>query len=247
MFGTIIRVVIVYLIVLLVIRLMGKRQIGQMQPFELVITLIIADLATIPMSERTIPLISGVVPVLTLLIIHFVIAFFTKKSMRFRKLINGTPVIIINPNGIVFENMKQLNMNIDDLQELMRGASCQNLAEIQYAIIETNGNFNVIKKAASSPVSVADLKINKQENELAVVLVSDGRLLTKNLEMFNLKENNVLEMIKQTSKNKLKLKDVFYLSFDINGNVFLQPKKDKCISSIYKCPVGEFKRWLKEF
>ena len=177
MFGTILRVIIVYLIVLIVIRLMGKRQIGQMQPFELVITLIIADLATIPMSERTIPLISGIVPVLTLLLIHFVLTFFIQKSLHFRKLVNGKPVIIINPDGILFDNMKQLNMNIDDLQELIRGADCQNVAEIQYAIVETNGNFTVIKKADSSPVSVGDMKIKKEENEKNETLLGARILL----------------------------------------------------------------------
>ena len=234
MFGTILRVLIVYLIVLLVIRLMGKRQIGQMQPFELVITLIIADLATIPMSERTIPLISGIVPVLTLLIIHFALTFFIQKSSVFRKLVNGKPVIIIHPDGIVFDNMKLLNMNIDDLQELIRGANCQNLAEIQYAIVETNGNFTVIKKAESSPVSVADLKIKKQENELAIVLVADGKLLEKNMEKMGLNKNEVQNIVDKVSGNRLNMKDVFYLSYDINGNVYLQAKNKKSISSVCK-------------
>lgn len=240
MFGTIIRVVIVYLIVLIVIRLMGKRQIGQMQPFELVITLIIADLATIPMSERTIPLISGVVPVLTLLLIHFVITFFTTKSLRFRKVVNGKPVIIVSPNGIVYENMKNLNMNIDDLQELIRGANCQNLAEIQYAVVETNGNFTVIKKAENSPVSVGDLNLKKEENELAIVLVSDGKIISKNAEGFGFSEDDVKKIITKVGGDKFKLCDIFYLSFDVNGNVYMQPKNGKCINSTYGFK-GEFK------
>ena len=234
MFGTIIRVTIVYLIVLLVIRLMGKRQIGQMQPFELVITLIIADLATIPMSERTIPLISGIVPVLTLLLIHFCLTFFIQKSLHFRKLINGKPVIIINADGILFDNMKQLNMNIDDLQELVRGADCQNLAEIQYAIVETNGNFTVIKKAQSSPVTVGDMKIKKEENELAVVLITDGKFLSKNALKFGLKYANIEKMVSIAGENKFSVKEIFYLSYDKNGNVYMQPKCAKCISTVLK-------------
>lgn len=234
MFGTILRVIIVYLIVLIVIRLMGKRQIGQMQPFELVITLIIADLATIPMSERTIPLISGIVPVLTLLLIHFVLTFFIQKSLHFRKLVNGKPVIIINPDGIMFDNMKQLNMNIDDLQELIRGADCQNIAEIQYAIVETNGNFTVIKKADSSPVSVGDMKIKKEENELAIVLVSDGKILSNNALKFGFNDSDVEKLISMTGENKFALKEIFYLSYDKNGNVYMQPKKSKSITNVLK-------------
>ena len=240
MFGTILRVLIVYLIVLFVIRLMGKRQIGQMQPFELVITLIIADLATIPMSERTIPLVAGVVPVITLLIIHSIISFTIQKNMTIRKFINGKPVIVISPNGIEYENMKNLNINMDDLQELLRGANCQNLSEIRYAIVETNGNFSVIKNAQSSPVSVANLNLKVAENELSVILISDFKLMKENIKCFNFTKQDVEKIIKEVGKNKFKLKDIYYLSFDAGGNVFMQPKNEKCISGSYNFK-GEIK------
>ena len=116
-FTIIIRSLIIYIIVLFLIRLMGKRQIGEMQPFELVITLVIADLATIPMGEPAIPLIHGIIPLITLVCLHFLLSFLMRKSLYFRKLINGLPVILIGPDGIDFKALRKLNMNFNDLQE----------------------------------------------------------------------------------------------------------------------------------
>ena len=110
-----IRVLIIYTIILFVFRLMGKRQIGQMQPFEFVLTLIIADLATIPMAEIALPLLNGIVPLLTLVVFHFVITVLTKKSTTFSKIISGKPIIIVNPSGIDYKAIKKLNITIDDL------------------------------------------------------------------------------------------------------------------------------------
>ncbi len=234
MFGNILRVVIVYIIVLIAIRLMGKRQIGQMQPFELVITLIIADLATIPMADRTTPLLHGVVPVLTLLLIHTALSFLTRKFIFMRKVVSGTPVVLISPNGIEYQNLKQLNMNMNDLQEVVRTGNCQSLSEIQYAILETNGNVSIIKKAQSSPVTLEDIKLEKEENELAVILVSDFKLMEENIYAFGLEEKDVYKIIKKMGKNKYTLGDIAYLSFDANGNVYMQPLGAKPISGKYK-------------
>ena len=120
MFTLIARCFIIYLIVLIVFRLMGKRQLGELQPFEFVITLIVADLATLPMADTAIPLIHGVVPLITLLLIHFALSLLIRKSIFFRKVISGKPVIIISPKGIDYENLKKLNLNLNDVQESLR-------------------------------------------------------------------------------------------------------------------------------
>ena len=139
MFTLIARCVIIYTIVLIVFRLMGKRQLGELQPFEFVITLIVADLATLPMADTAIPLIHGIVPLITLLLIHFALSLFMRKSIFFRKLISGKPVIIISPKGIDYENLKKLNLNLNDVQESLRTLNYYNFDDIQYAIVETNG------------------------------------------------------------------------------------------------------------
>lgn len=121
MFTLIIRAIICYLLVLLVFRIMGKRQIGEMQPFELVLTLIIADLATIPMAESSVPTLHGVVPLITLVVVHFFLSFFSKKSQTVSKILNGKPIIIINPNGIDHVAINNLNITIEDIFEALRG------------------------------------------------------------------------------------------------------------------------------
>ena len=115
------RSIVIYIFVLFVIRLMGKRQVGEMQPFEFVITLIIADLACIPMAELAVPLAHGIVPIFTLLILHFLICVFSRKSMKMRYLLSGRPAIVISPRGINYMELKKLNMTLDDLIEAMRG------------------------------------------------------------------------------------------------------------------------------
>lgn len=229
MFSSILRVLILYIVVLISLRLMGKRQIGEMQPFEFVITLIIADLATIPMSERSIPLLAGAIPVLSLLLIHFVISLLTRKSIIIRKIISGKPVIIITPDGIEYEALKKLNMNMNDLQEVIRSAGYTNVAEINYAIIETNGSASVFPKAANSPVVQQDLKLENQEMELPVILISEGKVQKENLKALNVSENELYKFIEKLAPKSLKIKDICFLTLNSNGEMFIQPIADKYI------------------
>ena len=153
MFTLIIRAIVVYLLVLIVFRLMGKRQLGQMQPFELVLTLIIADLATIPMAENAVPVLHGVVPLLTLVCLHFLLTILTRKSDVLNKVISGKPVIVVNPDGIDYDALQKLNISIDDLFEAIRGCNYFSFDEIQYAIVETNGTVNVLPKKDYAPLT----------------------------------------------------------------------------------------------
>ena len=139
MLTIVVRAIIIYLVVLFLYRLMGKRQLGQMQPFELVLTLIIADLATIPMAEVSVPVLHGIVPLLTLVILHFVLTFLSKISNKFASFLSGKPVIVINPDGIDYKALKNLNISVDDVFEAIRGCGYFKIEQIQYAIMETNG------------------------------------------------------------------------------------------------------------
>ena len=135
MFIVFIRVLIIYITVLVFLRLMGKRQIGEMQPYEVVITLIIADLATLPMSDTNIPLINGILPLAILVLIHFFITILTRKNIKIRRFMSGRPVVVISPKGIEYQALKDLNMNIDDLLESIRQAGFYSFDQILYAII----------------------------------------------------------------------------------------------------------------
>lgn len=217
------RSVIIYVCVLAVIRLMGKRQVGEMQPFEFVITLIIADLACNPMAELSVPLVHGIVPIITLMIVHFLICFLARKVQFVRYVLTGRPAIVINPNGINFRELKELNMTLDDLIELMRGCNVFKIEEIAYAIIETNGNLCVIKKSEVESVTRSDLKVKVSQASLPINIIMDGRLMNENVRLSKI-DNQFIENC--LSKAEIKnIKDVLIMTLDNNGEVFIQSKK----------------------
>lgn len=217
-----IRSVIIYLCSLIVIRLMGKRQVGEMQPFEFVITLIIADLACLPMAELSVPLLHGVVPILTLLIVHFLICFLSRKFMFARYLLTGKPAIVISPKGIDYKELKLLNMTLDDLMELVRGCDVFDLSEILYAIIETNGNLCVIKKSECEPVTREDLKVKVSQNSLPMNIIMDGKLMKENIKIAGIDDRFIRGIVEQAKINDIK--DVLLMTLDANGSVFIQDK-----------------------
>ena len=242
MLTLIIRAILVYLIVLIVFRLMGKRQLGQMQPFELVLTLVIADLATIPMAESSVPILHGLVPLLTLVTVHFFLALATRSSNFLNKVISGKPVIVVNPKGIDYQAIKNLNISVDDLFEAIRGCGFFSLDEVQYAIVETNGTVNVLPKKDSSPVTVGDLKETMpQENlkleklkeidetTIPITLVAEGKINKNNLKLSKLNESKLQKIIKNAGGKHVK--DILILTIDGNGKIYYQQKK------------GTFKTW----
>lgn len=229
----VVRAIIIYLIVLIVFRLMGKRQLGQMQPFELVLTLIIADLATIPMAEASVPILHGIIPLLTLVVLHYFLTLITRKSEILNKVISGKPVIVINPNGVDYSAIKNLNISLDDLFEAIRGCGYFSLEEIQYAIVETNGTVNVLTKKDFSPITLGNIyesiknnsistkKLNNiDETTIPMTLIAEGKVNKNNLKLADLDENNVKEILKKA--NFKNVKDVLILTIDGNGKIYIQ-------------------------
>lgn len=212
----------------MLIRMMGKRQIGEMQPFELVITLVIADLATIPMAETALPLIHGVIPLLTIVCVHYLLSFIARKSLRFRKLLNGKPIIVINPDGIDFEALQRLNMNFNDLMEALRTCNYFNVDEVLYAIVQTNGSLTVVPRAIYAPLTPNDMKIEKDENALPIIIVSKGKLVKENLTISKLKEEDIKEAFRKANAGTIK--DVMFATIDNNGKMYIQPYKKAYIS-----------------
>lgn len=226
MITIIIRVLIVYSLILFVFRLMGKRQIGQMQPFEFVLTLIIADLATIPMAEMSVPLLNGVVPLLTLVVFHFVITTLTRASTAFSKFISGKPVIVVDMMGINYKALKQLNITIDDLFESIRSAGYFSFSEVQYAIMETNGKVSVMPKPDNAPVTNADLKIKQEEDSIPLTIITEGKYMQENLELSQKSKDffdNLLKKEKITS-----IKNMLILTITKRGEIFMQEKNKPC-------------------
>lgn len=172
-----IRTLILYLLVVTAMRVMGKRQIGEMQPSELVVAIMISDLASIPMQQVDIPLLSGVVPVLTLLVAEVAMSFLCLKSSRVRKLFAGEPSIVIYKGQVLEGELKKLRFSLADLTEQLRISGCAGIGDVQTAVLETNGQLSVIKKTALRPVTTGDMRLaNISEDELPCMLIADGEV-----------------------------------------------------------------------
>lgn len=203
-------------------RLMGKRQIGEMQPFELAITLILADLATIPMAENSLPILHGVLPLLTLAIIHFLLSFLERKSFWLRKIINGTPVILISPQGINYKNLKKCNMNFNDLQEALHGAGYFKLDEVFYAVLQTNGTLSVLPRSAYAPATPNGLNIKVDEATYPIIVFADGECLQDNMEFVKINKEFLESQIKKCGYQNLK--EIMIITLDSNGALYIQGK-----------------------
>ena len=199
-----------------------------MQPFEFVITLILADLATIPMAEISVPILHGIVPIFAMVIIHFFICLASRKSVVARYLISGRSAVLIDPNGINYQELKNLNMTLDDLIELLRGLQIFSLADVQYAILETNGKLCCLKKSESENVTREDMKIQSPESALPITLVMDGKPMKENLSLAQL-DNSFIDSCLQKANAK-SVKDIIILTLDNNGEVFIQEKKGPAMS-----------------
>lgn len=181
MLATFIRVIILYTIVLITMRLMGKREIGQLQPFELAISIMIADLASVPMADIGIPIVSGIVPILGLLALHLLISFINLKSIKAREIICGKPSILIYRGKINEKALKKERFTVNELEERLRGNNISAVGDVEYAILETSGQITVIPKPDKRGAIPADFDIMPEYEGIPYDLVIDGKVMYKNL------------------------------------------------------------------
>lgn len=177
-----IRTIALYLVLIFCIRLMGKRQIGQMEPSEFVVTMMVANLATIPMEDEGVPLYSGLIPMLTILGTELVLTGATLRSIKLRKLLCGKPVILIENGRILQENLRATRVTLDELSGHLREKDVLDIRTVQYAILETNGNLSVFPFPAEMPASAREAGIHPKDRFLPVTVISDGKLLRQNLQ-----------------------------------------------------------------
>ena len=219
---TFIRAIILYIVVLVVMRLMGKREIGQLQPFELAIAIMIADLAAVPMSELGIPLTNGIIPILALLVMYMIISALNMKSIKFRKVISGKPSLLIYRGRIDEKVLRKERITINELQERLRGDNIFNLSDVEYAILETNGEVTVIQKPEKRNVIVEDLNISPEYEGIPYDLVVDGKIMEENLKAIG-RDKNWLE--KQLKKFDAKPSNTLIATLDGKGDFFCQKKE----------------------
>ncbi len=220
----VVRTIILYLLIMIGIRLMGKRQIGQLEPSELVLSLLIADLAAVPMQDFRIPLLMGVIPILTLLCLSTILSILTVKSIRFRALLCSRPSVIIQDGAILQSEMIKNRFTVDELMEELRMAGVTDVSSVKYAVLETTGRISVLQRAEERPPSAKDTGISVPENGLPVILISDGRLLSQNLETRNL----TLDWL-QKKLNQYGLQDasqVFLMTVDEGNHVYLSKMEE---------------------
>ena len=223
MYIVLIRSIILYFIVVFIMRIMGKRQIGQLQPFELVIALMVSELAAMPMQDTSIPLFHGIIPIVTLLVLQVVISTLQLKSEAARKIFCGKPSIIIEKGKININELKNNRLNLNDLLEELRLKEYYNLEDIEYAILETGGQLSIIPKSELEPATKKDLNIKTNPNMLPVTLILDGKVNNKNLEIANKNKSWLDAQLKQ--KNIL-YDQVFLALLDSNGKFIYQLKKE---------------------
>ena len=207
-----IRAVILLITLLVVMRFMGKRQIGEMEPFEFIITLVIAELICVPMSDVSIPLVYGVVSVLAAFILHQAFTMLERSGRFMRKVISGSPSIVINPDGVNENELKKNNISLDDLMESLRGCGVFSLRSALYAIFESNGKLSVLKNE------------NVSCNDIDVLIVSDGKIIENNLETASLSKEKITALL---DKKAVDLKDVAVMTVNGNGETYFQKKQEK--------------------
>lgn len=219
---TFVRAIILYIIVLIVMRMMGKREIGQLQPFELAISIMIADLASVPMTELGIPLTNGIIPILGLLVMHLIISLLNIKSINIRKIICGKPSILIYRGKIEEKVLKKERFTVNELQERLRGNNIFNIADVEYAILETNGEVTVITKPEKRNVTPEDLDLEVKYEGIPYDLVVDGKIMYENLKAIG-RDEQWLE--KQLKKFDARPKEVLIATINGSEEIFCQKKE----------------------
>lgn len=223
MFVVLIRTVILYLFIVVGIRLLGKHQIGQLEPSELVLTLIIADLASVPMQDNGIPLLAGLIPIVVLLAMSGILSMLCVKSLGFRTLLCGKPSVVVENGQILQGELKRSRLTIDELLEELRIQGYTDIRTVKFALLETNGQLSVLPYASEKPPTAAQMGLSPEEGGLPVVLVSDGRLLEHNLKGRGYEQ---VWLEKQLASHGLTSpRQVFLLTVDETGTTYCVPKK----------------------
>jgi uncharacterized membrane protein YcaP (DUF421 family) len=219
------RTLIIYLVVIIAMRMMGKRQIGEFEPSEFVIAIMISEVATVPLENISIPIFHGIVPVITLIIAEIMLSFFCLKNSRFRNMVIGRPTVIIQNGVLIEKELKRLRFNLEDIIEELRNNGYPNISEIECAVLETNGHLSVLLKPEYNPVTRKDLQIQTDPSSICHVLVKDGIVLFSELERINRDLKWLNSQIKK--QNIKKLDDVFFACIDPAGKVYIQKKEEK--------------------
>lgn len=222
MLETIYRTLILYVTVLIVMRIMGKREIGQISPFDFVVAIIIAELAAIPMEGHHIPIWEGIIPIITLLAAEVTLSLISLKSRAARKIIDGSPSILIENGQILRKELAKQRYNLDDLLVQLREGGYPNVADVEFAILETSGKLTIIPRSQKRPLTAEDLRLDTIDDGIPLELIMDGKIIKENLVKLNLDQKWLQRQL--TKAGIEKETDVFYANLDAQGRFFISPK-----------------------
>ena len=217
------RTVVFYLLLIIGIRMMGKRQVGELEPTELVLAMLLSDLAAVPMQDFGLPLLYGVVPIITLLCLTMILSVATMRSVRLRAILCGKPSIVVQDGKLRQQEMKKVRMTVDELIEELRLQGVTDISSVKYAILETSGQVSVLLYQHLQPATPQQLNLQVRTNELPIVIINDGRVMDHNLTYLGFDRkwlNNQLRQRGATSP-----KEVFLLTADRSGAIHYAPKE----------------------
>jgi uncharacterized membrane protein YcaP (DUF421 family) len=219
------RTVFLYLAVLLAVRIMGKREVGELSAFDLVVAIMIAELAAIAMDKIEMPLYQGIIPIFTLVGMEILLSWLSLKSHTIRGIVDGSPSIVINNGKIVERELRKLRYNVSDLLGQLRQNNVVNIADVQFAVLETSGELTVLLKPDKRPLTPGDLGLSMDYEGLPVPLIFDGKVHKKNLDKLNLNEEWLVAEVKK--KGLEKVEDILYASLDSKGQLYISEKDKK--------------------
>jgi len=224
MFITIVRTVILYITVIIAIRIMGKRQVGDLQPGELVVTILVSEIAAIPIQDLNQPVITGVIAIFTLVVLEILISLLSMKFMWTRKLVNGNSIVIIRDGKIDQTLMKKLRVTVIDLMEVLRGQNVFELNQVAYAILETNGSLSVLLKPEFQNATASDVNsVHQTDRGFPSLVISDGVILKDGIYLAKTTEEKLMDTL---NSKRIKLKDVFLMTLDQSGsNIIIKKQK----------------------
>ncbi len=218
------KTILMYTLVVASMRIMGKRQIGELQPFEFAVTIMISELATFPMSEKDSSIFEAIIPIIILVACQFFISFISVKSIKARAIICGRPRTLISNGALLENNLRSELYTINDLLEQLRISSVQNIYDVEHAVLETNGQLSVVLKSQKRPLTPSDMKIETEYEGLTLDIIIDGVVHHENLKLAKVDISWLLNELK--NKGWPNPKDIFYASLDTEGNFYFQPKLD---------------------
>jgi len=216
------RTVILYICVVFAVRIMGKRQIGQLQPGELVITIMISQVAVIPLQDRSIPLPNALIPIFVLISTEIIISVIEMKSVSFRFLTEGHSVLIIKDGQVDLKQLKRLRLTIEDINSALRKKEIFDISNVNYAFLETDGSITALLKKEFQPYTVGDSGMAFTQNELICTVVRDGKIIN---EYFDVCQTNEKEITDKLKSRRLELKDVLLMTCDRQGNINIIERK----------------------